>query len=77
MKVRGKTATVRGGKSVLELRITGPGRFGLEKRELASKSAARKVAEMTLYRLFVRLPRGREICFRMEGKCLPRRRRKP
>ncbi len=70
--VKGKTATVRGEKNVLKLRIAGPGRFRLEEHELAAKVAAGATAAMTLRRLFVRLPAGGETCFRMEGELRPR-----
>jgi len=67
--VRGATATIRGEKSVLRLRVTEPqgAKFRLEEKELDSKTLPGKEKGM-LRRLSVALPKGRRGHFVMEGR---------
>ena len=72
VRINGKTAKVRGEKSVLTLRIDGPGKFRLE--EYATTSQKPGAPAGTLKRLVVKLPAARSRSFRLEGELKPRKR---
>jgi Heparinase II/III-like protein len=82
VSVRGATATIRGQKSILKLRImgadagAGAGSFKLEEIEVDRKlQAGVKAGKDKLRRLSVKLPSRRESCFVLEGTVRRRKRR--